>query len=105
MEYVRAIKEVHSSEPSVLSFKKDNIIRVVKNKHLHLAKGKTQHTDEESIFGDYKGYSFLQFGVASKLEAFPLGQCVRESSKLLQKQSATVLRGAPVWVIANLVAV
>lgn len=31
----------HSShEPSLLSFKKDCIIRLVKNKHLHLANGK-----------------------------------------------------------------
>lgn len=41
VEYVRAIRDVHSTEPSVLSFKKDNIIRVAKNKHLHLAKGRS----------------------------------------------------------------
>lgn len=41
VEYVRAIKDFVSHEPSVLSFKKDNIIRVVKSKHLHLAKGRS----------------------------------------------------------------
>ncbi|KAI2804564.1 Myosin and Kinesin Tail domain protein [Blomia tropicalis] len=39
VEYVRTIKDYVSNEPSVLSFKKDSIIRVVKNRHLHLAKG------------------------------------------------------------------
>lgn len=39
VEFVRAIKDCHNQEPSMLSFKKDTIIRVVRNKHLQLAKG------------------------------------------------------------------
>ena len=40
VEFVRAIKDCQNhQEPSMLSFRKDMIIRVVRNKHLQLAKG------------------------------------------------------------------
>ncbi len=39
VEFVRALKDYSSGEPSLLGFRKGDIIRILKNKNLHLAKG------------------------------------------------------------------
>lgn len=40
VEYVRTLRDFATNEESMLSFKKDTIIRVVRNRNLNLNKGK-----------------------------------------------------------------
>ena len=37
---MRAVKDFSSDEPSILDFKKGDVIRILKNKNLQLSKGK-----------------------------------------------------------------